>query len=105
MPNRTTRYLQRLALLTQRGPLRPAWAAAYWLAARLYGRYLVRGVPGASVYVSGSLAQGDPIYGLADIDPKVVLAADTHGRGDARARIRGRGEVLSRRLLEIGGSL
>ena len=77
---------------------------AYGLIARCYGLYLVRGVPGATVYVSGSLAGREPQYGLADIDPKVLLS-DGHGRDSARDLIRRRWDRIRRRMPAVAGSL
>ena len=97
--------LQRFALRTQRGPLRPAWAITYELAARGYALYLTGGRRKASVYASGSLGWGEPQYGLSDIDPKVVLAPEREGKGCDRARVKRRWERLQRHAPLLAGSL
>jgi hypothetical protein len=55
--------------------------------------------------VSGSLAGGQPQYGLADIDPKVLLASDGHGCDLARDLIRRRWDRVSRRMPAVAGAL
>ncbi|MFL5868376.1 MAG: hypothetical protein ACJ766_14850, partial [Thermoleophilaceae bacterium] len=61
--------LQRFALRTERGFLRPLWRAAYGIAARAYGWWL-RGLDReASVYLRSAR---EPAYGLSDIDLAVI---------------------------------
>jgi hypothetical protein len=81
---------RRLALRTQAGPARPLWRAVYELLARGIGSLLAAGQPDASVYVAASLADGEPVYGLSDID-LVVVAADVDA---VRRRWRRLGRLL-----------
>lgn len=89
--------LRRFALRTGRGPLRPAWSLLYRVALRGYGLYLIRGHQDVSVYAAGSVASGQPTYGLSDIDVAVVLGGDPHRRRIVRDLVRRRWEVLERR--------
>jgi hypothetical protein len=61
--------LQRVALRTERGRLRPLWRLAYGLAARAYAAWLRGGDARISVYSRGGR---DPVFGLSDIDLAVV---------------------------------
>ena len=64
--------LHRLALRT--GPaLGPLWRAAYSIATRLYGTYLLRGVRPVALYARGSLGSGEAVPGLSDLDLAVVV--------------------------------
>ncbi len=67
---------QRGVVRTARGPLRPLWAAAYRLIVRSSSAYLRAGARGATVYLRGSLATGEPLYGMADVDLAIVVAAE-----------------------------
>src|SRR3712207_3845414 len=70
------RALQRLVVLTSRTPLRRVWALAYGLLARAFAGLLSGPRSGATVYARGSLAAGDPVFGLADVDLTVVVPSD-----------------------------
>ncbi len=63
---------RRFALRTQAGRARPLWRALYELVARGIGSLLTAGQPDGSVYVAASLADGEPAYGLSDIDLVLV---------------------------------
>jgi hypothetical protein len=95
---RVAPIIQRVMLRTERGPLRPLWAACYELLARAVATYVRRGCRLASVYVRGSLAGGEPVYGLSDIDMIVVAPADPGRPGAAYASLRARDERLFRRF-------
>src|SRR4051794_10593616 len=77
------RSVQRLMLRTDRGPMRAVWRVAYLAAARAYAAYVTRGERGATTYLRGTLATGEALPGLADIDVEVVV----DGPGP-RARVR-----------------
>ncbi len=89
---------QRAALRTGDGPLRPFWAAAYATIARATTIYLRRGLPDAAVYVRGSFAAGDAVYGPADIDLVAVVPPEPRRAGRARARTHRRWRRLIGRL-------
>ncbi len=68
------RFILRLIPYLQRPPLVWPLALYYRLAVAAAVR-AVRGLNGViAVYLSGSLARGEPIYGLSDIDLKIVVA-------------------------------
>jgi hypothetical protein len=90
--------VQRVMLRTERGPLRPVWAACYELLARAVAAYVRRGCRQASVYVRGSLAGGEPVYGLSDIDMIVVAPTDPGRPGAAYASLQARDQRLFRRF-------
>jgi predicted nucleotidyltransferase len=90
------RALHRFLLRTTTTPLLPAWRLAYTVIARIWAAYLARGEPGAATYVRGSLASGDALPGLSDVDVAVVLAPDPRGRGVAAARTAARWARLRR---------
>ena len=96
MARRWALALRALAVRSERGPLRSVWALAYALALRAYSLYLSRGEGQVSVYATGSLGSGQPIYGLSDIDVAVVLGGDGQLRHQARDRVRRRWERLER---------
>ena len=77
----------RAVLRTERSPLRPFWRLSYAAIARGAAAYLRRGLPGAAVYLKGSLVSGRPVYGLSDIDLVLVLP-DSPERPARRARER-----------------
>jgi predicted nucleotidyltransferase len=89
---------QRAAVRTARGPLRPLWALAYRLTARAAAAYIRATEPGATVYVRGSLATGEPLYGVSDIDLAIVVPAEFGRPGQPRRRIHDRWRALARRL-------
>jgi hypothetical protein len=78
------KLVQRLMIRTGAGPLRPFWAWAY--------RLLIRGVtawiraisPGATVFLRGGFARGNPAYGLSDVDLIFVTADDRAKALDAQ---------------------
>jgi hypothetical protein len=87
-------------LRTDRTPLRRLWAAAHALAIRLVGGALVRGLPGASVFLKGSFGFGEAVFGVSDVDMVVVYPSDADPARDARlaAARRERWSRLVRRL-------
>jgi predicted nucleotidyltransferase len=101
MVRRLALALRRLMLRTQRTPLRLAWRLAYLGVARGVVAYLRRGHPESSAYLSGSLASGDPLYGVSDIDIAVVLP-DGVASSAARDAVVGRWERLRRAMPTMG---
>lgn len=69
--------LQRFVLRTQGSGLRQIWKALY--AGIAHGIALWMGREGATIFLAGSLARGEPIYGLSDID-LVAVAPDQTAR-------------------------
>jgi nucleotidyltransferase-like protein len=63
-------------LRTANTPLRAVWASMYWSITRATLIYLRRKHPGASIYLKGSFAAGEPVYGVSDIDLVAVLPTD-----------------------------
>ncbi len=76
--------LQRFALRTERGRLRPAWRLVYRLAARAYATWLRGGDRRLSVYLLGGR---EPAFGRSDID-LAVIAADAAPVLARRERLR-----------------
>jgi nucleotidyltransferase-like protein len=84
--SRAILLIHRVLLRTARPPLDRLWALAYRLVARAWVAYLARGEPNASAYVRGSIAAGDALPGLSDVDVALVLPEDQAGAGRARER-------------------
>jgi hypothetical protein len=91
-----------LMLRTERGPLRPLWALAHRLATRAVAAYLRGGDGRLSVYLRGSLAEGDPVYGFADVDLAFVVPSRSSG---ARETVERRWRRLRRWLPGGAGAL
>lgn len=96
--------LQRAIAWTDRGAARGLWRLVYAGAARAFAGNAIRGERGASAYVRGTLASGEAIAGLADVDVEVVLPADAD-LAAARQRVRRRFERGKRALPAVGGLL
>jgi predicted nucleotidyltransferase len=90
--------LQRLVSATDRGLPRRLWRLGYELVARAVGWWLTRGEPGAAVHVRGSVAHGDAVHGVSDIDLIVVVPGDPAAPGPARQRVERRRRELERRI-------
>ncbi|MDQ5821670.1 MAG: hypothetical protein M3540_09530 [Actinomycetota bacterium] len=69
---RLTYGLGRVALRTERGSLRPLWRLSYAVALRAMTR-LLRSSSADTVYLRGSVAEGDHVYGLSDLDLYAVV--------------------------------
>jgi nucleotidyltransferase-like protein len=86
--------LRRAVLRTGTGPLRPLW----WL---LHGG-VMHGIAqimrwkrrDSTLYLKGSFAHGDPVYGISDIDMIFVVPDDPRRAGENRERARRRWERL-----------
>src|SRR4051794_3345938 len=86
----------RVMVRTERGPLRPLWAALYAAAMHVVAAYLCYGHRGAAAYVCRSLAIDEPVYGLSDIDLVVVIPGAPGHVGQERKRLKRRWERLCR---------
>lgn len=94
------RRLQRLAVRTGTGPLRPLWALAHIAVIRFVARRLTSGLPGARAYLKGGFGFGRPVYGLSDVD-MIVVTPDpppAGGSEDPSAIVRERWRELSTRF-------
>ena len=86
---------------TDHGPVRALWGLAYSAAARSYAAVVLRGEMGTA-YVRGTLASGEALHGIADVDVVIVVAPDPAGPGVARERVRRRCERVERALPVLG---
>ena len=85
-------------LRTSRSVLRPVWAMAHHGVMHAVAAYVRLGERGASVYVKGSFASGDPLFGMSDIDLITVAPHDPAYPGRNRERARERWARLCRRI-------
>jgi hypothetical protein len=76
--------VQRLVLRTRRSPLRGLWRILYAATARAVAAWLAR--RGDTVCLAGSLANGEPVYGLSDID-LIGISSDRAGRAAMARRV------------------
>lgn len=81
---------------TGRGPVRPLWSLAYELCLRCVAALLRRDC-NASVYVTGTFAQDEPVFGVSDLDLVVVAPATEVSPEHARVRLHERWLALCRR--------
>ena len=96
--DRAALALRGIMLRTARSPLKPLWAGLYAVIARLVALIVAPRRTRTNVYLSGSMASGEPLYGLSDID-LVAVAAD---EGEA-LRVRRRYEALCHALPPLRG--
>jgi predicted nucleotidyltransferase len=89
--------VRRFMLRTGRGPLRPVWALAHELFLKLLASWLRHDLD-TSVYVKGTHASGDAVFGLSDIDLVVVAPAVPNQPARARGRIERRWKELCSRV-------
>ena len=97
----TTAFAPRIAdfmLRTSDSVLRPVWALAHLGVMHAVAAYVRVGERDASVYVKGSLASGDPLYGVSDIDLVIIAQRDPAQPGQMRERARDRWMRLCRRI-------
>jgi hypothetical protein len=97
---RLTSLARRIALRTGRTPLRPLWDFGYRFTARAIASALADACPGAAVYLKGSVADGQAIPGLSDIDLIVVAPPGDKGGLDTARR---RWQQLVRRFPPLAG--
>lgn len=79
------RRLQRLAVRTGDGPLRPVWALGHRAVISFVARRVTRDIPGCAFYLKGGFGFGRPVYGLSDVDT-IVVAPDRTARRRVEAR-------------------
>jgi hypothetical protein len=96
--DRAALALRRIMLLTARSPLKPLWAGLYAVIARVVALIVAPRRTRTTIYLTGSVASGEPLYGLSDID-LVAVAGD---EGEVR-RVRRRYEALCRVLPPLRG--
>jgi predicted nucleotidyltransferase len=85
-------------LRTSHSALRSVWALAHHGVMHAVAAYVRLGERGASVYVKGSFASGDPLFGVSDIDLITVARHDPAHPGRNRERARERWARLCRRI-------
>src|SRR4029079_18043121 len=85
-------------LRTSRSVLRPVWALAHHGVMHAVAAYVRLGARGASVYVKGTFASGDPLFGVSDIDLVTIARDDPAHPGRNRERARERWARLRRRI-------
>jgi hypothetical protein len=91
------RWLTSLMLRTSRGPFRVVWALAHSAVMHGVAAHIRRMHARATVFVKGSFAAGDPVYGLSDVDLVVVVPGEAERPGLERERVRERWDGLCRR--------
>lgn len=92
---RVARMLRAAVLASSRGPAVPAWIALHAVLARIIAAWLRAGTA-TTVYVRGSVARGDVVPGLSDVD-LVALVDDAGARALLEVR-RGRLGVVARHV-------
>jgi len=93
--------LRKLVVRSSDGVLRPAYVSIYELVARAVGAYLRRINTRAAVYATSSLATGELVPGVSDLDLAVVVPP--HGSpGSARQALEARRDRLWRLLPPLG---
>lgn len=102
MTGRLAAALARLMVRTSNTPLRAVWAAAYWSVVRAAVAVLRRQYSEASIYLKGSFASREEVYGLSDVDLVVVLPARGAERGAAQLTAREKWKKTSRRFPIFG---
>ena len=95
-PGGATLQLQRLALRTQRGPTRRVWSGLHAGALGFVTQAIRWRERDTAVYVKGSFAFDDPVYGLSDIDMVVVTPDHPSRPGENRVRVQRRWQRLGR---------
>ena len=95
---RLAHTLARLMLRTSNTPLSAVWALAYWSVMRSAVAILRRQYREASIYLKGSFASREEVYGISDVDLVVVLAVDGDAHGSAQLSARESWKQLCRRL-------
>jgi hypothetical protein len=91
------RVLQRAAVRTGRGPLRPVWAAVHRAVIWAVAWWVTLGARGSRTYLKGSFGLGRPVFGLSDVDMIVVVDDDPGRPGIERERVERRWQALARR--------
>lgn len=89
--------LRRLLVRSGGGVLRPVYVRLYVLVARAVAAYLRRANPAAAVYATSSLATGELLPGVSDLDLAVVVPAGD-AAGTTRRALEARRDRLLRRV-------
>jgi hypothetical protein len=97
-----SRWLQRLATRTGRGPLRPLWAAAHRVVIWSVAVWVTAGLKRYRTYLKGGFGFGEPVYGLSDVDMILVVEEDPTLPAARREQVQRRWQSLLRRLPTIG---
>ena len=92
----------RLMLRSANTPLSAVWALAYWSVIRAAVAWVRRQYRDASIYVKGSFASREEVYGISDVDLVVVLPADRTRRGAAQLSASENWKKLCRRFPLVG---
>lgn len=77
------RFLSAIMVRTEQGALRVLWAGLHAAVLRVARVVLQAASPGAAVYLRGSFAAGEPVYGFSDLD-LVVVTPDAGGAARER---------------------
>ena len=85
-------------LRTSHSLLRPVWVLAHHGVMHAVAAYVRFGEQGSSVYVKGTFASGDPLFGVSDIDLVTVARQDPADPGRNRERARERWARLRSRI-------
>jgi predicted nucleotidyltransferase len=101
-PSVPRRALQRIVVRTAYGPLSPVWRIVYAAVLRSAAGLIARAGRGTAVYVKGSLAGGDPLFGLSDIDLVAVVETDPVDARAAAGRVAARWRRLVRAFPPLG---
>ena len=90
--------LARFMLRTANTPLSAVWTVAYWSVTRAAAIYLRRQHRGSSIYLKGSFATREAVYGVSDVDLVVVLPGDGSQSGTRQLAARESWKQLCRRI-------
>jgi hypothetical protein len=92
----------RLMLRTANTPLNAVWALTYRSVMRTAVAWLRRRHREASIYLKGSFASGEEVYGISDVDLVVVLPRDGTRQGSDQLSAREGWKKLCRRFPLFG---
>jgi hypothetical protein len=92
----------RLMLRTANTPLRAVWALTYRSVMQTAVAWLRRRHSGAAIYLKGSFASREEVYGISDVDLVVVLPRDGTPQGSAQLSARENWKKLCRRFPVFG---
>ena len=92
----------RLMLRTANTPLSGVWALSYWSVIRAAVAWVRRQHRDASIYVKGSFASGEVVYGISDVDLVVVLPSNGNRQGSAQLSARESWKKWSRKFRLFG---
>jgi hypothetical protein len=81
------RALQRHAIRTGSGPLRPVWAATHRCVIWAVAKWVSADLRDSRTYLKGGFGFGEPVYGLSDVDMIIVIDGDPRSPGKTRGRL------------------